>query len=173
MGKHRDRQTVTGGVRDFNLSPKGAYEGVLIDTAGGVVQVNFPPAPAPPGMTPGQPVTVVVEPDHHAHDHPPGDHPVHSLVVVLGREGEEDVAGRVAGTVVRLNYARHGEANGVVLDTGDFIHLKPDGMRRAGLVVGQRIEAEGEARPAANGGRVVEATVVNGVAVRPGKKRPA
>ena len=49
----------------------------------------------------------------------------------------------VEGVVTRLNYARHGEANGVVLDGGDFLHLKPDGMKRVELKVGQPIKAHG------------------------------
>jgi hypothetical protein len=74
---------------------------------------------------------------------------------------------RIDGTVVRLNYARHGEPNGVVLDTGDFIHTKPDGFARLGLKVGDKVRAEGRAQPLATGeGRVVEAVRVNGQAVR-------
>ena len=29
---------------------------------------------------------------------------------------------------MRLNYAKHGAANGVVLDNGDFVHTRPDGF---------------------------------------------
>ncbi len=80
-----------------------------------------------------------------------------------------------SGIVVRLNFARHGEPNGYVLDSGDFIHIRPEGMAQLQqqLGVGDRIEADGETRPLAGGpGVVVEAAVVNGRAIgRP--KRPA
>ncbi len=68
--------------------------------------------------------------------------------------------------VARLNFAKHGEPNGVVLDSGDFIHLKPDGMRQVGLKIGDRVEATGEARPMELGHRVVEAVEVNGVRLK-------
>ncbi len=69
----------------------------------------------------------------------------------------------VSGTVVRFNYARHGAPNGVVLDTGDFVHTKPDGLERLGLKVGDAVKAEGDVRTlAAGSGRVVEARTVNG-----------
>jgi hypothetical protein len=44
----------------------------------------------------------------------------------------------VEGIVKRRSHARLGEANGVDLDSGDFVHMKPDGMKRVGLQIGQR-----------------------------------
>ena len=35
----------------------------------------------------------------------------------------------------------------VVLETSDFVHLKPDGMRRARLKIGQVVTAQGDTRP--------------------------
>ena len=68
--------------------------------------------------------------------------------------------------MARLNFTRHGEPNGVVLDTGDFVHLKPHGLRAAGLGVGDRVTAAGPAKPLAGGaGRAVEAEEVNGTPV--------
>jgi hypothetical protein len=166
MGKHHlpaKRQTIEGVIRAFNISPKGSFEGVLLDTSGGVIQVNFGPDAAPGGLEPGRSVVLEVEEDHHAHKHPDGDHPVFLFVAIPGRPEEgADGTTRVSGTVQRLNYARHGEPNGVVLNTGDFIHLKPDGMKRHGLTVGQSVTAAGEARPSATGHRVIEASMVNG-----------
>ena len=95
-------------------------------------------------------------------DKGPAAHPVYHLLAAP--------AG-VRGTVTRLNYAKHGEANGVVLDTGDFVHLKPGGVRQVGLKVGDKVVAEGDSRPMEFGGRVVEATVVNGHAIK-GKPKP-
>ena len=86
------------------------------------------------------------------------------LVSVDGRKQPKAAADggpAVRGTVVRFKYARHGAANGVVLDSGDFIHLKPEGMARAGLRIGDAVQAEGDVRPLATGsGQVIEAAKV-------------
>ena len=67
------------------------------------------------------------------------------------------------GRVVRLNYARQGQPNGVVLDTGDFIHTRTEGMARLRLQIGDLVEADGQAqRLADNRGWAVEAAHVNG-----------
>lgn len=88
------------------------------------------------------------------------------LVSIDGRQPDKPAPGAHApfsGIVVRLNFARHGEANGIVLDSGHFIHTQPDGMSKRKLGIGDRVEADGEAQPLATGtGQVVEATVVNG-----------
>ncbi len=74
----------------------------------------------------------------------------------------------VSGKVVRLNHARHGAPNGVLLDSGDFVHTRPDGFETLGLKVGDMLEAEGPARPLATGtGRVIEAHRANGHALAP------
>ena len=66
--------------------------------------------------------------------------------------------------VVRFNYAKHGKPNGVVLDNGDFIHTKPDGLEKLGLKVGDTVKVKGQAKPLVTGtGRVIEAQKVNGV----------
>ncbi len=56
-----------------------------------------------------------------------------------------------------------------MLDSGDFLHLRPRGFRDAALQVGDLASALGEARPMAGGGFVVEATEINGVAIEPKK----
>jgi len=66
-----------------------------------------------------------------------------------------------------VNFARHGEANGVVLDSGDFIHTKPEGMKRLRLKIGDAVEADGDAqRLADDTGWAVDATSVNGRVVK-------
>ena len=75
---------------------------------------------------------------------------------------------RTSGRVVRLNYARHGAANGIVLDNGDFVHTRPEGFEQLGATLGDSIEAEGEARPLVTGkGRVIEASSVEVVLNQP------
>ena len=46
----------------------------------------------------------------------------------------------------RRNFVRHGEANGVVLDTSDFIHTKPEGMAKPKLRIGDSMQADGDAQ---------------------------
>lgn len=99
-------------------------------------------------------------------------HFVYRLERLASIDGKEPkVAHRhqgVSGTVVRFNYARHGCANGVVLDNGDFIHTRPDGYERLALKNGDKVDVEGEARPLATGtGRVIEARRINGRSVGP------
>jgi hypothetical protein len=177
VGKHRlhdpETRVLAGVVRQHNFDPKGGVEGVVLDTATGPVQVNFArgpgsaPATVPP---PGTTVRFVVGTDHHAEKHDAGDHPVCEFVAGAEDGAEPSGGAVVEGTVVRLNFARHGEPNGVVLDSGDFVHLKPHGMKQVGLTVGARVTARGASRPTVTGRRAIEATAVNGVEI--GHKKP-
>jgi len=170
-----DIWSVEGRFQHLVYSPKGGIEGVLIDTDGIATQFVFDrheqaAATAFAGLRPGQ--ALVIEGAEQGPS-PKGDaaHSVYQferLVSVDGRTPQDAPPRKeIAGTVVRLNYARHGEANGVVLDTGDFIHTKPDGFARLGLKVGDTVRAEGRAQPlATGGGHVVEAVRVNGRRVK-------
>lgn len=167
-----DVWAVEGRFQHLIYSPRGEIEGLLIDTDGVPTQfVTDPRDPATArllsGLRPGQ--RLVLEgseppPSHH------GDaaHSVYGferLASVDGKppEARADVDAKVNGIVVRFNYARHGTANGVILDNGDFVHTRPDGLAQLGLKVGDRVRAEGAVRPLADGnGRVIEARTVNG-----------
>jgi hypothetical protein len=100
----------------------------------------------------------------------PSEHPVYTIAKVISVDGANPTRANKGpaiapykGMVVCFNYARHGAKNGVVLDTGDFIHLKPDGFARFKPNVGDRVEADGDAWPLASGtGYVVEAVTFNG-----------
>jgi hypothetical protein len=163
-----------GTLQDFNFSPRGGVEGFLLHSDGQTVQVNVS---VDVGFAVvrgiGQNVEATVEPDSDGVKHDKGDHPVYKLVTLTGTDGKalifsgtidaELVTGQ--GIVKRINYARNGAANGVILDSGDFIYLKPAGMKRAGLKVGDRVSAEGTASLMPLGQQVIEAKTVNGVAV--------
>ena len=88
------------------------------------------------------------------------------LVAVDGKVPEEPATSQekpYRGRVARFNYARHGVINGVVLDTGDFLHFKPEGYARLGLKIGDAVQADGEAQRLADDfGWAIEATEVNG-----------
>jgi hypothetical protein len=137
-----------GEVSAFNISPKGHVEGVLLQTSTGRAQVNLPKQDSDTlldSMKVGTRVALQVklESDDEAH-------PVYELC---------DAEAGVTGTVVRLNYALHGEVNGVHLEEGTFVHLKPEGAKKYALHVGDKVKAIGVRRvgPAAV---VLEAWVV-------------
>ncbi|CAN5828461.1 hypothetical protein BH11PSE8_BH11PSE8_11830 [soil metagenome] len=160
---------IEGTFRHLIYSPKGAIEGVLFEADGAPAQIVFErddavsPA-AFEALAEGQAILVEAEPMGPSKKGE-AEHPVYSfgrLVKVDGRAPPKARAAAAetgyAGTIVRFNYARHGAANGVVLDTGDFIHTKPEGLEGLKLQVGDKVRAEGEARPLVTGeGMVVEA----------------
>jgi len=157
-------------------SPRGEIEGVLLHADGAPLQLVFErhddASPAAfGGLREGQ--TVVVEASPQAPS-PKGEavHAVCTHVRLTSVDGARpakrppETGAAYQGTVARLNYARHGAANGVVLDTGDFIHTKPDGFAKLKLKIGDRVEADGDAQMLATGsGWAVEAATVNGRAL--------
>ena len=144
----------------------------MVEAVGRPAQVVFPHhmgTELARNIAVGQMVDLLVEAEPTSSKGEPS-HPVYQFVSVASAEKSDGAAnlkpGAITGIVTRLNYARHGKANGVVLDSGDFIHLKPKGMREMSLKVGDRVEAVGKARPMTLGGRVVEAKTVNGVRLK-------
>ena len=158
------------------FSPKGEIEGLMINTDGVPTQVitdtrDRGVSELIQGLVAGQ--KLVLE---GAEASPPpegqGRHAVYHFERLVSVDGKTprplSGADEASGTVVRLNYARHGAANGVVLDTGDFIHTRPEGFARLGLETGDKVHARGAARSLSTGsGRVIEAHTVNGKPVEP------
>ena len=159
------------------FSPKGELEGAMLAFENGNGQIVFDRHDEAAGaafaaMHQGQTVVVTATAMGPS---PKGknEHPVFELVNVESVDGEKlakapaEKRSDYEGTVVRLNYARHGAANGVVLDTGDFIHLKPEGMAKLALKVGDKVAADGDAHFMVTArGWAVEATRVNGKPVK-------
>ena len=182
---HPARHSMEAEFRYPLYSPRGGVEGALLLADEEHIQLVFEPHDeAGPalfgGLRTGTRVRVEARPEPASDRHGQPAHRVYRFERLVSVEGRavDDVAPAPArapysGIVVRLNFARHGEPNGYVLDSGDFIHTRPEGMAQLQLGVGDRVEADGEARPLARGsGVVVEASVVNGRAI--GKaKRPA
>lgn len=171
-----DVWSVEGQFLHLIYSPKGAIEGVLIDSDGAPAQfvcdARDPAVSA--GLADLQPGQAVVLEGTLQEPSPRGEppHEVYRLERMVSVDGKPAAPrhhlAAVAGTVVRLNYAKHGEPNGVVLDTGDFIHTKPEGFQRLALKVGDKVRAEGDTRPlATGGGQVVQAHSVNGKPMGP------
>jgi hypothetical protein len=174
MSKHHHEPQVwaiEGRFTHLVYSPKGAIEGLMLDTDGTPTQFVIDPhdlgsANALAGMQPGEPV-VVEGTEMAPSDKDDGAHFVYRFERLASVSGRAPAAGDglalATGRVVRFNYARHGAVNGVVLDSGDFVHTRPDGMALLGLQIGDAVQAEGVARPLFNGaGQVIEARTVNG-----------
>ena len=167
---------IQGQFQHLVYSPRGGIEGVLIASADGPVQIVFDKhddeSPEPwTHLRENQRVVIEAMPSGPSSK---GEsmHPVHDFVRLVSVDGQKPARRRAAsgaayrGVVARFNYARHGAANGVVLDTGDFIHTKPDGLATLGLGIGDTVEADGDAQMLSTGaGWAVEATRVNGKAV--------
>ena len=165
---------VKGELEAYLFSPKGGIEGLLIRRRRkGAVQITVAPELGgllPALVAPGERVQLTVGPDPHGEPHRGGEHPVFRLLALKDVDGAThrfdglaaEETRTVRGKVARLNYARHGEANGVVLDTGDFVHMRPRGFHRVDPRPGQTLEATGRARPALLGGFVIDAESING-----------
>ena len=163
----KGHQTLKCKIVAYNFSPKGGVEGLLVEVNGATAQIVCPPdlGAELARINPiGKSVDLYVEMEPPS-PKGPAAHPVYHLVVGSPSENSCEAPGSqpVVGVVTRLNFARHGEANGVVLDSGDFIHMKPDGMKQVSLKVGDKVNADGTIRPMELGGHVVEAITVNGV----------
>jgi hypothetical protein len=160
----------------MNISPKGFYEGFLLKSGKNVVQVNLPKEHLhsfADGWALNGEISVEVEAEE-----PWGTpaHRVFRLVRVVdngGRNAEKDhrPPRNFSGRIERLNYALHGEVNGGILESGDFLHLKPEGAKAVGLVVGMAVEARGTTKPMPGGRFVIEADEVNGTVIGHGKAK--
>jgi len=151
------------------VSPKGFYEGFLLKNGTAAVQINLPKDHRHFGdeWRPGAPIRVEVAPEE-----PRGtpEHLVFRMVRVIDtshgepdRKTEKSV--EFSGRIERLNYALHGEINFGILDSGDFLHLKPEGARTVGLISGMTVKGRGRTKPMVGGRFVIEAEEVNGIAI--------
>lgn len=166
----------TGTIETLNVSPKGFHEGFLLRTGKRIVQINLAKdsrgAPEN-GLSQGVQITVEIEPEE-----PHGEpcHDVFRLVRLLGANGESPEGAKhesqnFSGRVETLNYALHGEVNGGILDSGDFLHLKPGGARALKLKVGMQVDGKGRTKPMVGGHSVIEAELVNGIVIRQHKAK--
>lgn len=163
-----------GILEEFNFGAQGGIEGFLLHSDGQTVQINVTPDvgfAVVRGI--GQQVEATVEPEMSSAKHPKGGHPVYRLVTLNAADGKTLIHSShgnadivtVQGTVKRINFARHGAPNGVILESGEFIHMKPEGMKRIELKQGDQVTVEGTAALMPLGQRVIEAKTVNGNAV--------
>jgi hypothetical protein len=171
-----------GILEEFNFGAKGGIEGFLLHFDGQTVQVNVTPDvgfAVVRGI--GQHVEATVEPEMGSAKNHKGDHPVYRLVTLNGADGKTLIHSSpgnadivtVQGTVKRINFARDGAPNGVILESGEFIYLKPEGMKRIELKPGEQVTVEGTAALMPLGQQVIEAKTVNGKAVMAKTRGPA
>lgn len=163
-------ELISGTCRQLLFSPKGGIEGALVKVKGEIVQISVTPdlgAALARATGPGKRLRVLAVADHSPKT-ADGAHPVYKFESLADAAGVaiewpefDDTATSIKGVVAALHYARHGEPNGVVLETGEFIHLRPHGMALVGLGVGSKINAVGEERMTILGTRMLEAQQVN------------
>lgn len=173
--------TLKGVLERFNYSPRGGYDSMLITSSEALVQVTFPPhmaAQMRKAVTAGDQISVVAvaEPSK-------GDHSIYRLQKLTSAKGEEIVMlepkpgdrsqpnnlEKIEGTIKYLNYARHGEVNGVIFESGDFVHLGPHGAGLLHLAIGQKLVVEYVTAMMPDGHIVIEHPVnVNGVEIPDG-----
>ena len=161
---------ISGTCQRLLFSPKGGIEGALVETNDEVVQVVVDPdrgAELLEAHAPGTCVRVLAVADHSPKTKA-ATHPVYRFEAFVDAQGKprspaEPGPTTLEGVVAALHYARHGEPNGVILEGGEFIHLRPHGMARLGLEVGSHVTAAGEVRDTVLGTRMMAAQNVNHV----------
>lgn len=172
---------ISGTVQSYNLGPRGNVEGLMIKTADRMAQVNLPPdlgAVVAQHAPIGSAVRVngipqLGMPDHAVYDFyslKAGDRELK-----VPTPGDERFV-HLDSTISQLNYGRRGEVNGVMLDTGDFVHFGPDAAGALNLQAGQKLTVDGVARPMLmSGHQSIDAVAINGQLIhrRPGPSGPA
>jgi len=160
----------TGTIEALNVSPKGFYEGFLLRAGKKLLQINLPKhglAEMEKSLEVGSTITVELESEK------PHGEPEHEVFRLLrSASANDDFSGvdhdgskQFSGCIERLNYALHGAVNGGILDSGDFLHVKPEGARALKLKLGMQVEGRGRTKPMVDGHLVIEAEVVNGVEI--------
>jgi hypothetical protein len=167
MARDARTQTLSGRLQQLLFSPKGAIEGLLIKVGSNSIQVSMEQSVADVSalaQAAGKAIEVTASPDQSPWTKD-GAHPVYKLAVITRVDGKAfksyGDAHPISGVVSSIHYAKHGEANGVVLKSGEFIHTRPPGMKKLKLTVGSKVVAYGELRMTVVGTPLFEAHEVN------------
>ena len=161
----------TGTIEALNVSPKGSYEGLLLRTGKKIIQINLPKekrGALGKSLNAGDLITAEVEPEK---PHGKPNHVVLRFVRLHSPQsqrahGDKHASRPFSGRIERVNYALHGEINGGILDSGDFLHLKPAGARAVSLKAGMQVKGLGTTKPMVGGHSVIEAEELNGIVIR-------
>ena len=169
MSHDTKTEVLSGQLQQLLFSPKGGIEGLLMKVGTKSIQVSMDPATADAGALAGavgEPIEARGSADHSPKTHE-GVHPVYKLDAITklgGKALKHKAAGQpISGVVASLHYAKHGEPNGVILESGEFIHTRPPGMKKLKLAVGSKVVAQGEMRMTVLGTPLLEAHEVNRV----------
>ena len=73
--------------------------------------------------------------------------------------------------MARINFAKHGEPNGAILETGEFVHMKPHGAKAAKLKLGLELKVVGDIRVSPDGFTGIEAENINGIDIEHAKPK--
>jgi len=171
---HNHSEMLFGTIRQLLFGTDGGIQGVLLTVKGRTVQVSMSPAEGAAladQLGAGKRMRILaiaaLPPVGTASAHPlytffalsdTGGDP---LPLPYTAPGESLITGQVSA----LHFAPEGEPNGVILDTGELIHVGTAGMAATGLRVGTKIRAIGELGRTSVGGRMLRANQVNGVAL--------
>lgn len=165
-------ELLSGTCRQLLFSPKGGIEGVLLAVKGRTLQVSMS---ADEGAVlarltgAGKRLRLLASADHSPKT-ADAAHPVYRFESLADGAGhaldlpaDQPDGSAIKGVVASLHFARHGQPNGVVLVSGEFIHMRPHGMAAVGLGVGAKVRAVGDERMTVLGTRMLEARQVNGI----------
>jgi hypothetical protein len=163
-------ETLNGSLQQLLFSPKGGIEGLLLTVGSDSVQVSMAQGAADGRVLAkavGKPIQLTASADHSPKSQAAAVHEVYKLkriTRIAGRGFKSSGDPRpISGRVAAVHYAKHGEPNGVMLESGEFIHTRPPGMKKLKLGVGAKVVAHGELRMTVLGTPLVEAGKVNGV----------
>jgi hypothetical protein len=169
MSHDAKAETLSGELQQVLFSPKGGIEGLLMKVGSTSIQVSMDPATVDASVLAdavGKPIEAQGSPDHSPKTKV-GVHPVYKLRAITkigGKALKPNGAGHpVSGVVSSVHYAKHGEPNGVILESGEFIHTRPLGMKKLKLEVGSKVVVLGEMRMTVLGTPLIEAHEVNRV----------
>jgi hypothetical protein len=169
MSHDAKAEALSGELQQVLFSPKGEIEGLLMKVGSTSIQVSMDPATVDARVLAdavGKPIEAKGSPDHSPKTKD-GKHPVYKLNAITkigGKALKPNAAWHpVSGVVASVHYAKHGEPNGVILESGEFIHTRPLGMRKLKLEVGSKVVANGEIRMTVLGTPLIEAHEVNRV----------
>jgi hypothetical protein len=164
-----DKELLSGVLQQILFNPKGAIEGLLLKMDAARVQVSMKPDQADARLL-QRAVGTHIELKASADDSPKSSkaaHAVYRLHAITELAGKSvrthEPAHAIDGVVAAIHYAKHGEPNGVVLESGEFIHIRPPGMKLLKLKSGSKVTAHGEVRTTVLGTPLMEAHEVNRV----------
>jgi hypothetical protein len=169
----KPRKFINGVCEQLLFSPKGTIEGALIQEDGARLQLTMPRngrVDLGTVTAPGKRLRVLAIFDK-SNKAAEGSHPVWLFDTLADAKGlamdapDGHFTTTIKGVVAELHFARHGQPNGVVLKSGEFIHLRPQGMAMLGLAAGSKVSAAGSVRMTCLGTRLLEAREVNGIAL--------